>query len=109
MLIHSFSQVVLLALLKAKQNGSEFQVFVTESQPDGSGKKMFAELKKGGVDATLILDSAAGYLMERLDMVLLGAEGVMETGGIINKVGGSSLADSRPRSARWASPSARTP
>lgn len=39
-----------------------------------------------GINSTLVLDSAVGYLMERMDAVIVGAEGVMETGGIINKV-----------------------
>lgn len=89
-LVHSFSHVVLGALLTAKQNGNDFHVFVTESQPDLSGKKMIEELKKAKIDCTLVLDGAVGYLMERIDLVLLGAEGVMETGGIINKVSNNS-------------------
>jgi len=35
----------------------------------------------------LILDSAVGFTMESIDMVLTGAEGVVESGGIINKIG----------------------
>ena len=58
---------------------------MAESQPDGSGKLMFSKLQQAGLTATLVLDSAVGYLMERIDMVAVGAEGVMETGGIINK------------------------
>ena len=34
----------------------------------------------------MILDAAVGYVMEKIDMVLCGAEGVVESGGIINKV-----------------------
>ena len=41
-----------------------------------------------GIPVTVILDSAVGYYMERVDVVLLGAEGVVESGGIVNKVGG---------------------
>jgi len=47
---------------------------------------MFRELKEKGITATLILDAAAGYIMEKVDMVLVGAEGIMASGGIINKV-----------------------
>ena len=36
---------------------------------------------------TLVLDSAAAFMMERVDLVLVGAEGVVESGGIINKLG----------------------
>ena len=34
-----------------------------------------------------MLDSAAAFMMERVDMVLVGAEGVVESGGMINKLG----------------------
>eukprot|EP01034_Spumella_vulgaris_P022583 gene22583-28716_t len=40
-----------------------------------------------GIPTRVVLDSAAGVEMEKVDMCLVGAEGVMENGGIINKVG----------------------
>jgi len=43
-------------------------------------------LKKDGIKSTLIIDAAIGYIMEKVDIVLVGAEGVAESGGIINKV-----------------------
>lgn len=48
---------------------------------------MADELKNIGVPCTVILDSAVGYIMEQVDMVMVGAEGVAESGGIINQVG----------------------
>ena len=33
-----------------------------------------------------------GYIMERVNMVMLGAEGVVESGGIINKIGSYPIA-----------------
>lgn len=47
---------------------------------------MHKKLVAAGVDAILILDSAVGYIMEQVDVVMVGAEGVTESGGIINKV-----------------------
>ena len=44
------------------------------------------ELTEFGIPCTVILDAAVGYVMEKIDMVLCGAEGVVESGGIINKV-----------------------
>ena len=35
---------------------------------------------------TTIADSGVGYVMERVDLCLVGAEGVMENGGVVNKV-----------------------
>lgn len=34
----------------------------------------------------MIDDSAVGYIMERVDMAMVGAECVVECGGIVNKV-----------------------
>jgi len=86
-LTHSYSKVVLQAMVAAKNRGSTFHVFVTESQPDASGRKMCEALRSHGIQSTLILDSAVAYLMSRINLVVFGAEGVMETGGIINKIG----------------------
>lgn len=33
-----------------------------------------------GVPCTVILDSAVGYIMERVDLVLVGSEAVVESG-----------------------------
>jgi len=40
----------------------------------------------------VVLDSAMAYVMERVDLVIVGAEGVVENGGIINKVGTYAMA-----------------
>ena len=39
-----------------------------------------------GIPIRVVLDSAVGALMEQVDLCLVGAEGVMENGGIANKV-----------------------
>jgi translation initiation factor eIF-2B subunit alpha len=49
-------------------------------------------LKQAGVPVTVVLDAAAAYVMERVDLVLVGAEGVVENGGIVNKLGTYGLA-----------------
>lgn len=53
---------------------------------------MAKELQKIGISTTVILDAAMGAVMEKINFVLLGAEGVVESGGIINKIGSTSLA-----------------
>merc|ERR1711862_894299 len=40
-----------------------------------------------GIPTTVVLDSAMGYIMEQADLVIVGAEGVVENGGTVNKVG----------------------
>lgn len=47
---------------------------------------MVEQLHDQNIDTEMILDAAIGYIMERIDLVLVGAEGVLASGGIINKV-----------------------
>jgi translation initiation factor 2B subunit (eIF-2B alpha/beta/delta family) len=58
-----------------------------EGRPDGKGIQTARELTAVGIPVTLILDTGVAYVMERVDMVLCGAEGVVESGGIINNLG----------------------
>jgi translation initiation factor eIF-2B subunit alpha len=90
-LTHSYSRVV-LALLKYASNFTRFQVFVTQSEPDKSGLKMRDELEAIGIPAISILDASVAYVMEKVTFVLIGAEAVVESGGIINKIGTFNLA-----------------
>lgn len=92
-LTHSRSRVVLETLiLAASKCNKRFHVFVTKSEPSDDGARMHEALQKAGIDSTLILDSAIGYVMENVDMVLCGAEGVVESGGIINRIGTFTMA-----------------
>ncbi|KAH3876703.1 translation initiation factor eIF-2B subunit alpha-like isoform X2 [Dreissena polymorpha] len=91
-LIHSHSRVVQQVLKAASQSNKRFEVFVTESRPNDAGVKTKQELDEYGIPSTLVLDSAVGSIMEKVDMVLCGAEGVVESGGIINKIGTFSIA-----------------
>ncbi|XP_075231885.1 eukaryotic translation initiation factor 2B subunit alpha [Lycorma delicatula] len=91
-LIHSKSKVVFETMKEAVLSNKRFQVFVTKSSPDSSGEEMAKALQKYNIQCTVILDSAVGYVMEQVDMVMVGAEGVVESGGIINKVGSFTMA-----------------
>lgn len=86
-LSHGFSRVVLALFRAAAAQGKHFSVILTEGRPDNGGAKMASEVAKLGVPVTVVLDSAVGYVMERCDMVLVGADGVVESGGIINTLG----------------------
>ncbi|RLV96863.1 hypothetical protein DV515_00012332 [Chloebia gouldiae] len=91
-LTHAYSRVVLRVLEAAVESKKRFSVFVTESQPDEAGQKMAKALRKLNIPVTVILDAAVGYIMEKVDLVLVGAEGVVESGGIINKIGTNQIA-----------------
>nr|QIG55560.1 translation initiation factor 2B [Artemia sinica] len=91
-LTHSKSRVVLQSLFKAADEGKKFKVYVTESRPDNSGVEVKKLLDERNIPCTLVLDSAMGFIMESVDIVIVGAEGVCISGGIINKVGTYQLA-----------------
>ncbi|XP_020286520.1 translation initiation factor eIF-2B subunit alpha [Pseudomyrmex gracilis] len=91
-LTHSKSRVVLQAMKEAAADNKIFEVYVTSSSPDGSGGDMCKSLTNLGISCTMILDSAVGYVMEQVDMVMVGAEGVAESGGVINKIGTYTMA-----------------
>jgi translation initiation factor eIF-2B subunit alpha len=85
-LIHSYSRVVMMLLFRAAAMNRRFTVFVTEARPTSRGFKAVQALQEHGIPATAILDAAVGYYIEKVDLVLVGAEGVVENGGIINQV-----------------------
>ncbi len=91
-LVHGYSRAVIRTLEAASSQGRRFDVLVTEARPDCAGYKVAKKLAKLGISHTLIVDAAVGYVMETVDMVLVGAEGILENGGITNCVGTYPLA-----------------
>jgi translation initiation factor eIF-2B subunit alpha len=87
-LVHSFSRAVLQLLYKAKKEKFvRFRVIVTEARPTGKGHKMAKMLREADIPVEVIVDSAVGYVIHKIDKILVGAEGVAESGGIINHIG----------------------
>lgn len=91
-LTHSSSKVVLQLLKAAADAKKRIMVFIAESGKDKSGWTLHEKLKQLGVPSKVILDCAVGFIMEKIDLVVVGAEGVVESGGIINKIGTYQLA-----------------
>jgi len=83
--------VVLQALINAHKR-KRVSVYVTEARPRGLGIKSFDALTAAGVPCTLVLDSAVAYIMDKVDLVLVGSEAVVESGGLINAVGSYQVA-----------------
>lgn len=86
-LIHANSRVVHQLLLKAKEKLIRFRVIVTESRPTCQGYQMAEFLQSADIPVELIVDNAVGYVIHDVDKILVGAEGVAESGGIINHIG----------------------
>ncbi|MGH9830908.1 MAG: hypothetical protein ACREDR_47485, partial [Blastocatellia bacterium] len=90
-LTHSRSSTVLLALKRAKESGKSFNVIVTESRPVMEGRTVAKSLAEAGIPVTLIADAAAALVMDKVDMVVVGADRVTEN-CIINKIGSYMIA-----------------
>lgn len=91
-LVHSFSRVVLFTLIEAHRLNKRIFVYVTQASPVNSGELMHQRLKEEGIRCRLITDSAIGFFMDKVDVVLVGAEAVAKNGGIINQIGAYPLA-----------------
>lgn len=87
-LTHSFSRVVMQVLKRAAlDQRKRISVYVTESRPNGLGLRTHEQLIAHGIPCTVILDSATAYIMPKVHLCLTGAEGVVESGGILNAIG----------------------
>lgn len=92
LLLHGCSRVVITCCKNAAAQGRYFSVVVTEGRPNFSGYKAAKQLSDAGIPVTVILDSAMASHMENVDLVLLGAEGIVENGGMINQIGSYQVA-----------------
>ncbi len=90
-LTHSYSSVVLKALVDAKREGKQFEVVCTESRPNCEDLQMARKLNESGVKVQVQTDSAAMYSVKDVDLVLVGAD-CLTPFGLVNKVGTYGLA-----------------
>ncbi|MFB6079287.1 MAG: translation initiation factor eIF-2B [Halarchaeum sp.] len=86
-LTHDYSTTVLAALERAVERGYSLDVYVTEARPRHLGRKMARRLAElDGVDATLVVDSAAGYYVGEVEQVLVGIDCIVDD-VLYNRVG----------------------
>lgn len=94
---HCHSSTVIEVLRRAKKEKKEFQVFLSETRPLYQGRVTARELVKEGIEATMVVDSAAPYIISKEDeipinLVLLGCDAVSPKKGVFNKIGSYGLA-----------------
>lgn len=105
-LVHGSSRVVSELLLKAAES-KKFKIILTESRPNdipmmqsdegdernsNANNQSAMQYAAAGIPTTIVLDCAVGAIMDQVDLCIVGAEGVMENGGIVNKVGTYTIA-----------------
>ncbi|GMT42106.1 MAG: methylthioribose-1-phosphate isomerase [bacterium] len=80
-----------LGVIKAAHvHGKNIKVFADETRPFLQGARLTAwELKKEGIDVTLITDSMAGYFMKKgaISKVIVGSDRIAKNGDVANKIG----------------------
>lgn len=92
-LVHGKSRAVMSLLqLAAQSKDVRFRVFLTEARVCEEGVFTANVLKQWGIPICVVPDCAVGYIINCCDKVFIGAEGVAETGGVINQIGSYQVA-----------------
>jgi methylthioribose-1-phosphate isomerase len=85
----------LAVIYRAKREGKRIKVFADETRPLLQGARLTAwELKRNGIDVTLICDNMAAALMKqgKINKVIVGADRIARNGDVANKIGTYNLA-----------------
>lgn len=93
-LVHGESRVAAQLIIEAAKS-KQFTVILTEGRSHNNKSERKSTLinqLKDKIPIKIIYDSAVAAVMDQVDLCIVGAEGVMENGGIINKIGTYQLA-----------------
>ncbi|KAG9228209.1 putative translation initiation factor eIF-2B subunit alpha [Amylocarpus encephaloides] len=90
---HGGSRVVGALLSKVAEESASGEIvsfrviYVMNDARSSESKAVVASLRAKGVPVATIPEGAVGYAMGKVDLVMVGAEGVVENGGIISRLG----------------------
>jgi methylthioribose-1-phosphate isomerase len=82
-------------VIAAQRGGKKPRVFTCEARPLLQGSRLnYLELRQAGIDAVLIVDSAAAITIKEqgIDLAIVGADRIARNGDVANKVGTYALA-----------------
>lgn len=80
---------------RAHEQGKKIHVYACETRPYLQGSRLTCfELSELGIPYTLIVDSSAGYLLQKgmVDLIITGADRIARNGDTANKIGTYTLA-----------------
>ncbi len=89
---HCHSTTVINVLRRAKEDGKDFRVIVTETRPLYQGKLTAKDLLSAGIPVTYVVDSAAYLFMRDADLYITGADAITSDGYVVNKIGTALIA-----------------
>ncbi|MEW5758534.1 MAG: S-methyl-5-thioribose-1-phosphate isomerase [Candidatus Omnitrophota bacterium] len=82
-------------IYEAKNKGKNLEVYALETRPFLQGARLTSwELKKSGIDVTLISDNMAATVLKtkKVDLIIAGADRIARNGDTANKIGTYGLA-----------------
>jgi methylthioribose-1-phosphate isomerase len=80
----------LAPVYRAAEQGLDIHVWVSETRPRNQGASLTAwELGQAGIPHTIIVDNAAGHLMQcgKVDACIVGSDRTLASGDVCNKIG----------------------
>jgi ribose 1,5-bisphosphate isomerase len=83
---HCHSGEALSIIEAAKRTGKHVSVIATLTEPAHQGIRTAHELAKAGIPITLIADTAIGFFIPHVDLVLTGSDAMRKEGNV-NKIG----------------------
>jgi ribose 1,5-bisphosphate isomerase len=93
-LTHCNSEAALACIIEAHCSGKEIEVFATEVRPRNQGLITIRTLNDAGIRTHFIVDSAVRSFINKIDLVIVGADAVTVNGAVVNKIGTSQVAHS---------------
>ncbi|MCX6693526.1 MAG: ribose 1,5-bisphosphate isomerase [Methanomicrobiales archaeon] len=92
LLTHCNSEAALACIIAAHREGKRIEVYATEVRPRGQGLLTITALNAEGIRTNYIVDSAVRFFMQKVDLVVVGADAVAVNGAVVNKIGTSQIA-----------------
>jgi translation initiation factor eIF-2B subunit delta len=84
---HTLSETVMRALTATWNNGVQYRVMISESQPNCDGLDTARQLANLGIEVRFGIDAAMGDLVSHADLMLTGTEAITPHGSAICKIG----------------------
>lgn len=89
---HCHSSTV-TAIIKEAYKKRKFEVYNTETRPLYQGRITAIELAKAKIPVTHFVDSAARYALKKASIMLIGADAILSSGKVANKIGSELFAE----------------
>lgn len=81
------------SVLRKVADKEDFRARVTETRPLYQGRETARELAESGVPVRFYVDSGARIALREADVMMIGADAVLDNGKIINKIGSEMFAE----------------